>query len=321
MIRIGIIGSGRIAGRFAAEAAFAEGVSLSGVYGVSEQELTAFSAAHGIDFHTTVFDQLLDRVDAVYIASPHLTHYEYSRKAMERGRHVLCEKPVTLLSAEASELYRMAAANDLVFMEALKTACAPGFVELVNVCKSGIIGQIRNIDATFTKLMSGHTRELQKDQAGGSMTELSSYPLLAAVRLLGTDFTGTETISFFDRELDVDLFSRITLLYPGAVFTGKVGLGVKSEGDLIIAGTKGYVYVPSPWWKTNYFEARFEDPSVVQQFSFPFEGDGLRYELREFTEMIATGRRDLNRLTAAESVAIIRVIEKFLRRENVRYIA
>ena len=74
--------------------------------------------------------------------------------------------------------------------------------------------------------------------------------------------------------------------YKGAIATAKVGLGVKSEGDLIISGTKGYIYVPAPWWKTEFFEVRYEDSSNNNKNYHKFEGEGLRYELSDFVSMI-----------------------------------
>ena len=66
----------------------------------------------------------------------------------------------------------------------------------------------------------------------------------------------------------------------------KVGNGVKSEGELIVSGEKGYAYVPAPWWKTEFFEIRFEDPSQNQRFFYQMEGEGIRYELVDFVNRI-----------------------------------
>jgi predicted dehydrogenase len=318
MIRIGLAGSGRIASRFVKEAKYVRDAEICGVFGIYEEEVREFATKNSLSFYSTDYDELLSRVDAVYIATPHLTHYDYALRALGKGRHVLCEKPMVLTSAEAVSLFSIADEKRLVLIEAIKTAFAPGFVELIKIAKSGLIGKIRNVEATFTKLVSGDTRELLKENAGGSMTELSTYPLTAAVKLLGTDYLDAEFHSFFDKEREIDLFSRFTLIYDDCIFTGKVGLGVKSEGDLIISGTKGYIYVPAPWWKTEHFEARFEDVSQRQIFHFPFEGDGLRYELDEFVSLIRSGKRKTDKLRDIESVAIIKVIEEFLKGDRTK---
>ena len=98
----------------------------------------------------------------------------------------------------------------------------------------------------------------------------------------------------------------------GIIPVAKVGLGVKSEGELIISGTKGYIYVPSPWWKTEYFELRFEDFTKNKKYFYPFQGEGLRYEIAEFLNMINQNKQETYKLKISEIKIINEIIEKFL---------
>jgi choline-phosphate cytidylyltransferase len=320
ILKLGVIGYGRIANRFIIESKYVSGVNVEGVFGPNPESLQKFAEKHELAFYETDLDSFFDHVDAVYIASPHLTHYEYIKSALNKGKHVLCEKPMVLSEKEAKEVYEIAYGKKLVLLEAIKTAYAPGFIRLVSVAKSGLIGQIKNIDATFTKLVEGNIRELQASTAGGSITELATYPLIAIVKLLGTNFEEVDFYSFMDEEKNIDLFTKINIKYDKAIASAKVGLGVKSEGDLIISGTKGYVYVPSPWWKTEYFEVRYEDFSRNKKHYYKFEGDGLRYELAEFVTMIHKEYYQTYKLMPNDSIAVSNVIEKFLKRENVKKI-
>lgn len=310
VIRVGVAGAGRIANRFIVESKFVSGVNVEGVYSPRAASAHEFAGRHQLEFSTTAFDELLQRVDAIYIASPHGFHAEQVRRAVAAGRHVLCEKPMTLSREESAELYRLAESNGCVLLEAIKTAYAPGFVQLVAIARSGSIGAIRAVDATFTKLVEGSPRELQAGADGGSVSELASYPLLAVTKLLGTDPLGVHVDAFEDPAGGgVDVFARISLRYPGAVATATVGLGVKSEGHLVVSGTTGYIYVPAPWWKTDYFEIRREDPRDTKRFSDRFDGDGLRYEIAEFLTLIESGRTATHLLSPAESTFIAGVIE------------
>lgn len=320
ILKLGLIGYGRIANRFIIESKYVSGVNVEGVYGHNTASLKKFADKHELAFYETDQDKFFDKVDAVYIASPHLTHYDYIKSALNKGKHVLCEKPMVLSEEEAKEVYGLAIDRKLVLLEAIKTAYAPGFIRLVSVAKSGLIGQIKNIDATFTKLVDGNIRELQANMAGGSITELATYPLLAIVKLLGTNFEDISFYSYMDEEKDIDLFTKINLKFDKAIASAKVGLGVKSEGDLIISGTKGYVYVPSPWWKTEYFEVRYEDFSRNKKHYYKFEGDGLRYELAEFVSMIHKDYYQTYKLMPNDSVAINSVIEKYLKGEYINKI-
>lgn len=308
VIRLGVIGSGRIAARFVAEARYVSGVDVRTVFSQHYERARAFAERFELQHAAQTRQDLFEEVDAVYIASPHGTHYEHALAALDAGIHVLCEKPMTLSRAQTEELFNRARERDVVLLEAVKTAFAPAFQRLVEVARSGSIGQIRSVDATFTKLVH-EGRELEAPD-GGSISELATYPLLAVVKLLGTDYTAVRTQSLRPEGSEVELFSRIDIAYPGAIASARTGLGVKAEGELVVAGTRGYVHVPAPWWLTEYFETRFENPAENRKYYNKFDGDGLRYELAEFTQMIRADNRESFKLRAAESLAIADIIER-----------
>ncbi len=308
VIRLGVIGSGRIAARFVAEARYVSGVSVEAVYSRRFASAQAFAEKLELRFANEHLADMLAHVDAVYIASPHGTHYDYAMRAIEAGVHVLCEKPMTLTRQQTAELFEAAAAKGVVLLEAVKTAFAPGFQRMVAIARSGSIGQIRSVDATFTKLVADG-RELEGPD-GGSISELATYPLAAVVKLLGTEFTGIRTQSLKPEGSEVEVFSRIDLTYPHAIASARTGIGVKSEGELIVAGSRGYVHVPAPWWLTEYFETRFENPAHNKKYYYKFDGDGLRYELAEFAQMIRDENRESFKLRAAESIAMADIIER-----------
>lgn len=308
VIRVGVIGSGRIAARFVGEARYVSGVSVEAVYSRRHESARAFADRLELTYANEQLSDMLDKVEAVYIASPHGTHYDYAMQAIEAGVHVLCEKPMTLRRQQTEELYAAAAAKGVVLLEAVKTAFAPGFQRMVAIARSGSIGRIRSVDATFTKLVD-QGRELEAPD-GGSISELATYPLLAVIKLLGTDFTDLRVQSLKPADAEVEVFSRIDLTYPHAIASARTGLGVKAEGELIVAGTRGYVHVPAPWWLTEYFETRFENPADNKKYYYKYDGDGLRYELAEFAQMIRDDSRESFKLRAADSIAMAGIIER-----------
>ena len=252
----------------------------------------------------------------MYIASPHLTHAGYIRRALEAGCHVLCETPMVLEKEQAIGLYRLAESKGLILMEANKTAHCPAFNHLVVMIKSGVIGEVIDIEASLSKLWDDNRslREFDPSQAGGSMYEMGSYPLLPIVKLLGI---GYERLNLYSRMVDgVDMFTRGVMRYPHATCSFKVGLGVKTEGNLVISGTKGYAYVPAPWWKTDYFELRYEDQNDNKKFFYKWDGAGLRYEIQEFISCIVNRRFSSARLRRRESICMAQIMEQFTRREN-----
>ncbi len=315
IIKLGCVGTGRIAKRMCRESKYVSGISFDYIYDRKIDNAIKFAEDNDMTFHTNNYDEFLDKVDAVYIAIPHPYHYEFTKKALLKGKHVLCEKPITLKKKETKELYSLAKKNKVVLYEAIKTAYAPGFKRLIAIAKSGLIGEIRDVDATFTKLINDYNlREYDKEQGGGSVNELSTYPLIAIVKLLGCRYKNLSFNSFKGPN-GVDIYTKIYLSYPNSVATASVGIGVKKEGELIISGTRGYIYVPAPWWKTEYFEARFEDQKNNQRYFFKFDEDGLRYELSEFLNSII-GKNPNISLSEEESITISEIIEKFNSKEK-----
>ena len=108
--------------------------------------------------------------------------------------------------------------------------------------------------------------------------------------MLGTNYTDKKIIShYIDDDKMFDGFTKIDFIYPDSVASIKVAKTAKSEGELIITGTKGYIYVPAPWWKTDYFEVRYEDFTQNRRYFYKLEGEGLRYEIAAFSRAIQNG--------------------------------
>ena len=312
IIKLGCVGAGRIAKRMCRESRYVSGINFDYIYARNIEKAQKFAEDNDLKFYTDNYGEFLDEVDAVYIATPHLTHYEFAKRAIMAGKHVLCEKPLVLEKEQAEELYKLAKEKKVVLFEAIKTAYAPGFIRLISIAKSGVIGEIKDVNATFTKLMADRNcREFDPQQAGGSITELATYPLVAIIKLLGLDYESLDSFSYKD-ENGIDLYSKIIVKYKNAIATANVGLGVKSEGELIISGTKGYIVVPAPWWKTEYFEVRYEDPNKIDRYFVKFDEDGLRYEVAEFLNSIVN-KVDNIQLKNEESIKIAEMIEKCIK--------
>ncbi len=317
IVRMGVIGCGRIARRFVPEAKYVSGVNVECVYNPRIASAKAFAEEFELNRYYDELEAFWEDVDAVYIASPHQTHYEYIKAALEHGKHVLCEKPMVLCGKEAEELFELAKEKECILMEAIKTAYCPGFAQLLNIVKSGTIGEIRDVEATFTKLEKPLSRELNDTEYGGSFTELASYTMLPIVKLLGTDYKEVRFESFRNTK-GIDVYTKAYFTYENAIATSKNGLGVKSEGQLLISGTRGYAIVEAPWWKTDYFEIRYEDSSQNERYFTKFLGEGLRYELSDFVTMVnGYGEKERGfKLKREESVAIAELIEQFLKQRE-----
>lgn len=306
-MRMGVIGTGSIAKRFVEEAVHVTNVYVAAAYNPDANETHRFCDEFGIVHEATSAEDLYKRVDAVYIASPFYTHYEYALNALNAVRHVLCETPLTENLQQAKELYTIAEKNGLVFMPALKTAYAPSFGNVIQEALSGVIGEVVDISATVTTLLPqtktvGFNNERLMDNA--------YYALLVILKILVENI---QKVSAFTRKDDAKvLYLNTHLQYEEAVGHVKAGTGVKSESSLVISGTKGYIYVPAPWWKPDYFEIRYENPYDNKKLYFPFESSGLRYEIQCFVDNISLKSTE-RPISKQEMLKIIQIVDKYLR--------
>ena len=315
VLNIGIIGCGRIAYKFAKEVPYVSGVVIKTAYDIDGVKSKEFAKEHNVEYVACSLDELYTQVDAVYVATPNTTHYELIKKSINAGKHVLCENAMVTDSNQAIELFSLAEDKNVVLLEALKTAYIPAFNHLISMVKSGIIGQIVDIDASLSTLKGDKkSRELNPNLGGGSMFELGSYPLVPIFKLMGTNY---DNLNVYSRMQDgVDTYTKGVMKFASSVCSFKLGLGVKTEGDLVISGTSGYAYVPSPWWKMDYYELRYEDKNENKKFFYKFDGDGLRYEIHEFASCIFNNRYHSSHLRKEESIAMARVMEQFSKKTN-----
>ena len=314
MVNVGIIGTGRIASRFLEESRYVSGINVSAIYNPHLESVLWFAKNNNIDIDgpmilTDDSEAFFDAVDAVYIAAPHEMHTEYIRIALDKGKHVLCEKPMGLNKSDIQQMLSVADDKKLVCMEAIKTAYCAGFERILDIVKSGAIGKVRDVEAAFSKIGAAAGREMW-GASGGSFTELASYCLLPVMKLLGTDVKDIHTYSV-ESPLGTDSYTKMMITYEDGVATIKTGLGVKTEGELIVAGDDGYIRVPSPWWLTKRIEVHHENPNQVEVYEEEFAGGGLRYEIEAFVQCI-NNPGTVKKITDEESIWLSGMMEQFL---------
>ena len=314
VVRLGLVGESPILNKIERESQYVNGLESGKVFTLNDAYLSdnlkrpAQQAAS--------YQDLLDDCDALYVISAPEKHYAQISEALQKGKHVLCESPVTMETEQWEELRQMAKDKQLVLMDSIKTAYSVAYYRLLLLAKGGIIGDIISVDATCTSLVDfDPTQDSQKSlYEWNSICAWGPTALLPIFQLLGTAFTSKQIAThFLDENQKYDAFTKISFVYPHAVASLKVGQGVKSEGSLVISGTKGYIYVPAPWWKTDYFEVRYENPQNNKRYFYQLDGEGLRYMLLSFLKAIRTGK-DFSYVSGDISGAIIQIISDFEKR-------
>ncbi|MDU3630785.1 Gfo/Idh/MocA family oxidoreductase [Veillonella sp.] len=308
-IKLGCHGVEQVTARFLEEAKYVSGMDTGAVYVENKPDYLDKLVE---DYELKVYpdqEAFYDAIDAVYIVVEPKYQFQAIMNALKHKKHVLVEFPILVTDEQLQEITDLADANGCIFMEGLKTAYTPAFGKLIALAKSGIIGNILSVDANFTQILGKQLAEQIRLVDGGSVNALASYPFLAFVKFLGLDY---KDIQFFSRNDDqgLDMFTKILVSYENAVATSNVAISGKSEGDMIISGDKGYIYVPAPWWKTEYFEVRFEDLNMNRKYFYKFDGEGLRYEISEFIQCILNKKNSIL-LTIEEIRAITKMINQF----------
>ncbi len=310
-VRLGLVGESPILNKIEQESRYVNGLDAGGVFSLNDTYLS--EELKTADNKVASFQALLDDSDAIYVISAPDMHYGQIKMALSQGKHVLCESPIAMNVNQWEELNAIANERNLVLMDSIKTAYSLAYYHLLLLVKGGIIGDVISIDSTCTSLVEFDPTQ----DAGKSLYEWNSIcawgptALLPIFQLLGTDYRSKQIAThFFDASKHYDAFTKISFMYPHAVASLKVGKGVKSEGELVISGTKGYVYVPAPWWKTEYFEVRYENPQNNKRYFYQLDGEGLRYMLLSFLKAIRTGK-DYSYVSPDISKSITGILQDF----------
>lgn len=284
-IRIGVAGDAAQEEfmKYVSECGYVNGAEVTGIYSAEavSPEIT------NLDYKLfDSYEELLKSCDAVYLAPNPIKRFDMARKALMEGKHVLCKSPIALSGDQCRELYEIADQKHLILMDAIKTAYSTAYNRLRLLVKSGKIGKVISISANCTSLAEGKDIGDFRYQ-WNTINSWGPIAMMPVFQMLGTDYTDVRYICRKnENRQDLDAFLEMDFLYPSATANIKLGNEVKSESDLIIAGTKGYIYVPAPWWKTDYFEIRYEDTSKNSRFFYQLDGEGIRFELVTFVRSV-----------------------------------
>ena len=302
-IQMGIVGDyAPVINKFQKEDKYVNGIEIKGIctnnIDVMSDEIKKLPIV------TDSFEELLNNVDAVYIRSSKEEKYNQVKKAINMRKHVLVASPIAYSLEEGQELIELAQKNKVILIEDIKTAYSTAYSRLLLLLKSGKIGKILSVDATCTSI--------RKDEMFSSIKEWGPTALLPIFQILGTNYINKSIITYADKEQNKfkDKFTKINFVYNNSIASIMVASKAKSEGQLVVTGTKGYLYVPAPWWNTDYFEIRFENQQDNKRYFYQLDGEGIRYELLIFARSIQEGK-NLGNINDDVTLEIVKTISDF----------
>ncbi|WP_368168434.1 adenylyltransferase/cytidyltransferase family protein [Agathobacter rectalis] len=286
-------------------------IGTIGNKGLCDKFIKEVSYVNGVEYKEC--DEEYLGVDAVYIATLPEKHYSDVKRALEKGKHVICESPIAMNTIQCKELIEYAENNSLILVDGIKTAYSTAYSRLLVLAKSGHIGEILSIDSVCTSNRVTGITDLKNEQ--NSICAWGPTALLPIFQLAGVEYNDMQIVTkLFDKKANFDAFTKISFEYDKMVATAKVAKAAKSEGELIITGTKGYIYVPAPWWRTEYFEIRYENQNENKKYFYQLDGEGIRYEIVAFARAVENKKRGYY-LKDDISLNIATVIERFSKRK------
>lgn len=248
----GIIGTGSIAHRFAGQLSRSLTGRLAAVGSRSVDSARRFGAEFGVDRCYGDYNELLadGNVDAVYIATPHPWHAQWAVRAAEAGKHVLCEKPLTLNHATAMAVVEAARRHDVFLMEAYMYRCHAQTVRVLDLVRAGDIGRVHHIEASFAFRAAPDpaSRLYARELGGGGILDVGGYPVSMAYLLAGTDEPARVSAAGHIGETGVDEWATATLQFcNGVTAFVATGVGTGAPNDVRVFGADGYLVLHSPW--------------------------------------------------------------------------
>lgn len=315
-IRWGIIGLGHIAHGFVKDLALVHDADIRAVASRDLERAKGFSAEYGIPLAFGSYRELLDcgEVDVVYIATPHTHHMEIAIKAMEHGKHVLCEKPMGINSSQVERMIEAARKNKVFLMEALWSRFNPSIQKVKSLVDNGEIGAIVYLHADFAFYALDRDLEgrvLNPKLAGGSLLDIGIYPIFLAYLLLGRPKAIMSISNFHTNGAEVQ--TSIIFEYPRAHALLYSGFTGRSAMIAQISGEKGSLYLPNRWHQAQAYS--LEKDGGSEEFQLPTMGKGYFYEIEEVHSCIRQGKLESDLWNHQNSLDLIGLMDT-IRKQN-----
>ncbi|HEX3039856.1 MAG TPA: Gfo/Idh/MocA family oxidoreductase [Caproiciproducens sp.] len=292
-------------------------------YAVAARDLnraSRFAEKYGFQKAYGSYEDLVNdaNVDLVYVASPHSLHYEHAKLCLMHGKHVLCEKPMTVNAKQAEELFRLAKERNLFIMEAVWTRFQPFAAKLREVLDGGAIGDLHTMLVTFGQDLRHVNRLVSPELAGGALLDLGIYPITFASMFFGTKVKQIES-AVVKTEQGVDGQNSITLVYEDgrmAILNSCFLCSMKNQG--IIYGNGGRLEVDS-FWHPQEFRVYRNGESEPETYEAPFDFTGYEYEVRAAAKAIAQGELECSQMPQEETLRVMKIMDQLRADWNIKY--
>ncbi len=318
-LRWGILGLGNIADKFCEDVQLVQNNSVYAVGSRSLDKANAFVKHHKAERAYGSYAELLEdpHVEIIYVATPHNSHHTYAIDALQAGKHVLCEKPIAVNSAQLKAIIDCAKENQRFLMEALWTRFNPCILEVKKKIDSGLIGEVRHIDAEFSMYRNDpdESRLLNPHLAGGALLDVGIYPVFLSYFLKG--IPKKIRASSILHTTGVDLQTEISFDYENCDAHLIGGFHRASDMVAKIEGTKGRIYINKRWHEPDSYT--LEKDGLRNIYHHSKVGRGYTHEIEECYAAIQNNQMESIHWSHQDSIQLIQVLDEIRSMTGIKY--
>lgn len=317
----GIMATGKIAHTFAKAVQFADGANLYACASRSAEKAAEFGKLYGAEKSYASYEELAadPNVDIIYVASPMSCHYENVKLCFEHGKNVLCEKSITMNTAQLEELIAEARKKNLFFMEAMWTKCLPSFLKAREWFAAGKIGRIKAIRADFSNPVDFDPKDrlFRADLGGGALLDLGVYPITLVTAFLG--YEPTEILSAVNIGHGVDLDESVIFRYEDSYASMVAGFNIENDNRAVIVGTEGRIAFDPWYFCTDTVRLYGGDGKLAEESITPHLCNGYEYEILEAQRCLTKGLKESALNPLSDTLGVMKLMDRVRAEGNFPY--
>lgn len=336
MLRWGIMGTGNIARQFAAGMSTSRRGTMTAAGSRSRDSASAFAAQFKIAAALGSYDELIKSpdVDAIYLSLPNSMHHEWTIKALRAGKHVLCEKPISVTASQAEEMFDVSKQAGKLLVEAFMYRSHPQTRAILDTIRKGIIGDVKVIRTSFcyrTTKLDGNIR-FDSSLAGGSVMDIGCYCINLSRLIAGSEPDRIGASGKINAG-GIDEWAGGTMHFPNGIIANFVcGMTVQGDNTAHICGTDGYLQIGWPWKPpkkaaftiAHSIPPRQDDPKSSaparppqEEVSVEVDQELYSLEADDFAASVLDGAAPA--LTRQDSVGNMKVLDEIRKQIGLKY--
>lgn len=321
-INWGIIGTGKISTEFVKALNETRMTSVVAIASRSEEKAIQFANEYQISTYYGSYEQLLqdEQVEVIYIGIPHSEHYNVAKMCLEAGKHVVCEKPITLNEVEATKLYELAKKQNCFLMEAMWTKFLPVTKAVKSWMEAGRIGEVKymSLNLGFQGEYDYCSRLFDPNLGGGALLDVGVYPIMYANYIMGKQPVEVKAMAHIGFSGVDELCSVVMKYEHGQIVSANCSISSNLGAEGVIVGTKGKIVIPDFFRATEAF-IYDEEGILIELVKEEYRVNGYEYEIEEVNHCLDKGMLESHIQPLEESLDQMKILDQIRKQLHIVY--